>query len=148
MAAKEDKPRDLSRSLPIALLRAREAVMGRFRPLLAERGFTEQQWRVLRVLFENGPLDPTDIAERSVILTPSLTRILKTLEAEGMISRADHPSDKRRFLVSLTDEARRAVTLAAPGSNAVYQEIENLYGKKKLQQLLDMLEELADTARR
>ena len=54
--------RETSRSLPIALLRARDAVMSRFRPMLQERGFTEQQWRVLRVLDEGGPLDPTEIA--------------------------------------------------------------------------------------
>ncbi len=143
---KENRPRPLEESLPIALLRAREAVMARFRPLLAERGFTEQQWRVLRVLDEESPLDPTEIAERSVILTPSMTRILKTLEDRGMITRTLHPRDRRRYLIALTDPAREAITKAAPGSNAVYAEIERVYGKKKLKELLKMLEELSETA--
>ena len=43
-------PRDTRRSLPMALLRARETVMARFRPMLAENDINEQQWRVLRVL--------------------------------------------------------------------------------------------------
>jgi hypothetical protein len=42
-------PRDTRRALPIALLRAREAVMVRFRPILRYHGVTEQQWRVMRV---------------------------------------------------------------------------------------------------
>ena len=42
------------RSLPIMLLRAREAVMKRFRPMLKAHGLSEQQWRVLRVLNETG----------------------------------------------------------------------------------------------
>ena len=42
--------RDFSRSLPMSLLRAREAVMRHFRPSLRDHGLTEQQWRILRAL--------------------------------------------------------------------------------------------------
>ncbi|MGB0748318.1 MAG: homoprotocatechuate degradation operon regulator HpaR [Magnetospiraceae bacterium] len=136
-------PRPLKGSLPIALLRARESVMSRFRPLLAARGFTEQQWRVLRVLDEFGPLDPSEIAERSVIMPPSMTRILKTLEDKGMVVRTQHPHDRRRYIIDLTEVSRRAISAATPASNQVYAEIEALYGREKLEQLLDLLEELA-----
>ena len=42
--------REFSRSLPMSLLRAREAVMRQFRPSLRSHGLTEQQWRILRAL--------------------------------------------------------------------------------------------------
>jgi hypothetical protein len=42
--------RDFSKSLPMALMRTREAVMKRFRPSLRDHALTEQQWRVLRAL--------------------------------------------------------------------------------------------------
>src|ERR1043166_1624554 len=42
--------RDFGRSLPMSLLRAREAVMRQFRPSLRSHGLTEQQWRILRAL--------------------------------------------------------------------------------------------------
>src|SRR5208283_3623306 len=42
--------REFSRSLPMSLLRAREAVMRHFRPSLRRHGLTEQQWRILRAL--------------------------------------------------------------------------------------------------
>ncbi len=143
-----ERPRETSKSLPIALLRAREAVMARFRPLLAERGFTEQQWRVLRVLDEAGPLDATQIAEKSVILTPSITRILKTLEDRQMINRASHPSDGRRMTITISKKARHLVADAVSGSNAIYAEIEQIYGKRKLNKLLEMLEEISKIAPR
>ena len=38
------------RNLPLLLLQAREGVISRFRPILTEAGFTEQQWRVIRAL--------------------------------------------------------------------------------------------------
>ncbi|MDU2926702.1 MAG: homoprotocatechuate degradation operon regulator HpaR, partial [Bradyrhizobium sp.] len=52
-SAKESRKvpmRDFSQSLPMALLRAREAVMRQFRPILRQHGLTEQQWRILRAL--------------------------------------------------------------------------------------------------
>ena len=55
-------PQRVRRALPIALLEAREAVMSRFRPMLATHDITEQQWRVLRVLAEAGPLEATELA--------------------------------------------------------------------------------------
>ena len=137
--------RPTSRSLPIALLRARETVMARFRPLLAERGLTEQQWRVLRVLDEAGPLDATEIAESSCILTPSMTRILRTLEGRGMVRREKHATDGRRSLIHITDSAREAIGAAAPESNRVYAELVAAFGEAQMDQLLDMLERLAET---
>jgi homoprotocatechuate degradation regulator HpaR len=138
-----ERLRDLERSLPIALLKAREAVMAHFRPLLAERDFTEQQWRVLRVLREAGPLDPTELAERSVILLPSLSRILKALEARGMIRRERHIGDGRRQTIHLSKVARRAVDEASPASNRAYAELERQYGAEKMERLLAMLGDLA-----
>ncbi|MBT7906778.1 MAG: MarR family transcriptional regulator, partial [Marinovum sp.] len=54
-----------SRSLPIALIRAREGVMLPIRQMLSETGITEQQWRVLRVLAEYGVMDAKTLADRS-----------------------------------------------------------------------------------
>ena len=45
---------EINRSLAINLLKTREVVMDRFRPMLASVNLTEQQWRVLRGLSEHG----------------------------------------------------------------------------------------------
>ncbi len=51
-------------SLPMALMRAREAVMRYFRPVLSEHDLTEHQWRVLRALRDaEGPMSVGDLAE-------------------------------------------------------------------------------------
>jgi hypothetical protein len=99
---------ETNRSLPIALLRAREKVMGPIRAMLADVGVTEQQWRVLRVLAERGTLDPTEIADRSCLLMPSLTRILQTLTGQ----RADQPRGAPHGPAATTgdDYTRRGVS--------------------------------------
>lgn len=137
------KLRATSRALPIALLRARETVMGRIRPMLAEAGVTEQQWRVLRVLVEDGPMDPTDIADKSCLLLPSLTRILKYLEENDLVTRSRHQTDGRRFVVEITNKGRDLIAAKAKTSNRIYAEIEAAFGTEKMDELLDLLDELA-----
>ena len=53
---------ETNKSLTISMLKAREALMLSFRPMLAKHNFTEQQWRVLRVLGEKGPCDASKLA--------------------------------------------------------------------------------------
>ena len=73
----------------MALLRTREAVMTHFRPMLRSHGVTEQQWRVLRALMEHEELEVTQLAERSFILSPRLSRILQNLPVAWNRSTAD-----------------------------------------------------------
>ena len=79
--------RDFSRSLPMSLLRAREAVMRQFRPSLRHHGLTEQQWRILRALAAVETIEVTELARIAFLLGPSLSRILRDLEARQLIER-------------------------------------------------------------
>ena len=90
--------RKTKRSLPIALLRAREEVMVPIRSMLAQSGVTEQKWRVLRVLEEIGEVEPTIIASEACLHLPSLSRILKSMEADGLIQRKEDLEDRRKRL--------------------------------------------------
>ena len=101
--------RQFDRSLPMALLRAREAVMRKFSPALKEHDLSPQQWRVIRVLVEEDDLDATEIAERCALLMPSLSRILQNLHKRGLVSRKTASNDQRRSIVSITSAGRRAV---------------------------------------
>ncbi|MQQ08606.1 homoprotocatechuate degradation operon regulator HpaR [Epibacterium sp. SM1979] len=131
-----------SRSLPIALLRAREHVMGPVRLLLSESGVTEQQWRVLRVVEENGAIDPTQIAEHSCLLLPSLTRILQKLEEKGFIARARDTQDRRRQLISVTDEGRALIAANIDAALELTEDTRSKLGAERYDLLLDLLNEL------
>lgn len=54
-------------SLTIALLRAREAAMSYFRPIVKRHNLTEQQWRIVRILAESPSMDFHDLAYRACI---------------------------------------------------------------------------------
>ena len=131
-------------SLPIMLLRAREALMKRIRPYLMKHDLSEQQWRVLRVLDEVGPLEPTELGERCVVLTPSLTRILALLEKRDMIRRERHPTDKRKQIIHLTKTGQDIIAQIAPEARKIYEELELAFGKPQMNNLLNKLAKLSE----
>jgi len=136
--------RATSRSLPIAMLRARENLMSPLRLMLGKGGVTEQQWRVLRVLGEGGEMDPKDIAGQACLLNPSLTRIMQILDKKGLISRAPHPTDRRRVLVSITEAGTALIDRLTPESNRIFADLEAKYGRERMDELLDLLNALSD----
>lgn len=136
------------RHLPLLLLQARETLMSHFRPILNHTGLTEQQWRVLRTLYERGQLEPRDICDACQILSPSLAGILKRMEEMGLVQRYPVPADKRRVLIGLTDKSRELVDQIAPIVTEQYQLIADAFGQElidKLQLTLDDLVAKQDT---
>ena len=134
--------RRTNRSLPIALLRARETVMGPVREMLSDSPVNEQKWRVLRVLDEGGALDQNTIAQRACLLLPSLTRILSTMEADCLVSRRADKSDRRRSIVRIEVAGRAILEGHGTQARALVTDLRAKYGEEKFEQLLDMLEDL------
>jgi len=131
--------REFSRSLPMALLRAREAVMRQFRPSLRRHGLTEQQWRILRALAAVEESEVTELARTAFLLGPSLSRILRDLEARRLIERRTAESDLRRGVVSISEKGLKLMEGVAPSSEAIYAAITRRYGARKLAELQEML---------
>jgi hypothetical protein len=71
------------RNLPLLLLQARERVIANFRPALNAAGVTEQQWRIVRALLEQGPLEPRQIVGLCAISSPSLAGVLARMDDLG-----------------------------------------------------------------
>lgn len=134
--------REFSRSLPMSLLRAREAVMRQFRPSLRQHGLTEQQWRILRALAAIEAIEVTELARTAFLLGPSLSRILRDLEARHLIERRSVKTDQRRSMVSISEKGVKLMAAVAPTSEAIYADITRRYGAKKLAELQQMLGEL------
>jgi homoprotocatechuate degradation regulator HpaR len=137
------KPFRQRRSLAIGLLRAREAVMSHFRPILAAHDVTEQQWRVMRVLHETGTLDASEVADKAFILAPSLTRMIKSLEERGFITKHKDKADGRRVLLRIAPAGKAMIEEVMPDSRRVYAEIDARFGRERVDALLEMLDDLA-----
>ncbi len=130
------------RNLPLLLLQARESVIARFRPILNAAGVTEQQWRILRVLLEQGPLEPRQIVTQCGISSPSLAGVLARMDKLGWITREKLDHDQRRLLVRPTAASRALARRIAAQIDATYAQIEQLAGARFTQRLYDTLDQL------
>lgn len=138
------KLRQTTRSLPIALLRARETIMEPVREMLSRSQISEQKWRILRVVEEIGPVEQTVIAKRACLLLPSLTRLMHAMETDGLLTRVPSTTDRRKSIVSITDSGRALIDEHSTESVALFDRIEQQFGSQRLEDLLDLLEELQD----
>lgn len=137
--------RSFTKSLPMALLRAREAVMNEFRPNLAAHDLNEQQWRVLRALSSAEPtIGVGELANRTLLLGPSLSRILVRLEEQKLIARTLDPFDARRSHIGITPKGVELVGAIAPDSEQIYGGIERRFGKARLAKLIAELDALTE----
>ncbi len=134
--------RDVSRSLPIALLRTREAMMRQFRPALRSVDLTEQQWRVLRALDSVPEIDATGLALATFLLPPSLSRILRDLEGRRLISRRPDPADLRAWLISLTPEGSKTIDTTGMWVETIYAAITDRIGRARLDTLMQLLRDI------
>ena len=129
----------------MALLQAREVAMRLFRPMLADHDLSEQQWRVLRALAASTEtLEVGELAARTFLLAPSLSRILANLEGRNLVVRWTAPQDQRRSLIELSEEGVGLVEAVGPLSEAIYNTIEDEFGPERLDRLLTELHELAE----
>ncbi len=81
----------------------RLAVMRLARRLRGERSDTSltiSQIAALSTLERTGPLTPRELAAAERVQPPSMTRITASLEAAGLVTRSDHPTDGRQVLLS------------------------------------------------
>ena len=110
-------------SINIGLIQAREALMTQFRPILNQANITDQQWRIIRLLAENG--------------------ILTRLEKAGMAVRLKPSNDQRRVFLKLTQEGEKLYQSIGEKVDERYDAIENVFSKEKLEKLKELLTELA-----
>lgn len=137
--------RGFESSLPIALLRARQATAHKFKPHTDAAGLSQPQWRVIRALAGGEPLDVATLAARCVLMQPSVSRLLKGLEERGLVETVAG-ADARRRVLALTAAGQRLFDRIAMISEAVYRDIEAVYGREDLARLVEMLVRLREVA--
>lgn len=112
-----------SESLPIMLYRALDAIMPRFRRIFSDFGLTEQQWRVLRVLWEQDEIPLKELAALALIPPPSLVGMVDRLQKAGLAARRRSASDRRNVFVLATAKGRSLEQQIMPRVQQEYLEL-------------------------
>ena len=101
-------------SLPMILSRTLDGVMPVYRALFQEHAITDQQWRVMRALWEQKHLTSKQISEITLLPSPSLVGILDRLEKKGFVGRLRSIEDRRLVYIVPTQAGRKLQELMLP----------------------------------
>lgn len=139
-----------SRSLPMMLYRTLDAVMPRFRQIFNEFGLTEQQGRVLRVLWEQDEIALGELAGLTLLPTPSLVGIVDRLTSAGLVTRRRSDKDRRVVHIVATDKGQALEAEIMPRIAAAYASLKQAVDAEAWRQVLEGLQQIsvaADTAK-
>ncbi len=131
-----------SRSLPMMLYRTLDTVMPRFRKIFNDFGITEQQGRVLRVLWEQEQVTFKVLAELTLIPAPSLVGIVDRLQSSGLVVRRRSETDRRKVYVSATPKGIEFEAEIMPRVASEYVALKQLVDAETWEQVLSGLERI------
>lgn len=129
-----------------ALTVASRSVVAAYKPVLDPMGITHPQYLVLLALWAEHPLTLSELAKRLHQDAPTLSPLLKRLEARGLLQRTRSTEDERRLEVSLTADG---IALRAQAEQVPTQMASRLgMSPERLGQLHEAMIELIDASQR
>jgi DNA-binding MarR family transcriptional regulator len=139
-------PLALERQVCFALSIAARSVLSIYRPILEPMGLTHPQYLVMLALWGQSPLAVKELIDMLELDGPTLSPMLKRLEAAGLVTRARDPHDERQLRVGLTDKGRALRQQALNIPPMVVAKLGMSLGE--LEELHTSLTALGDAARR
>ncbi|NEW07723.1 MarR family transcriptional regulator [Paenibacillus sp. SYP-B3998] len=106
---------------------------------LKEYEITTEQWSVLYQIANTDGLIQKEIAERSAKDKPTTTRILDQLEGKGCVYKKMGDTDRRSFLVYITDKGRSLIEKTIPIEQQVITEVKACMSDDEYSLLMELL---------
>ena len=109
---------------------------------LGHAGTTPARARLLAVLQCEGPSKMNELSTVLDVTPRNVTKLVDGLEAEGLVARHPHPSDRRATLVSLTDRGALVGKESAMADDAAAVWLYRQLGPSDRQQMARLLRKL------
>ena len=119
--------------------------MPRFRQIFNEFGLTEQQWRVLRVLWQHEQIAFHELADLTLIPAPSLVGVVDRLTKSRLAGRRRSETDRRNVFVHATEQGKALESKVRPRVDKAYQELRASIDDRTWNALINGLEEISST---
>jgi DNA-binding MarR family transcriptional regulator len=116
-------------------------------PIEATLGASQTVAQALAVLDGAGePLTPSQIGERLLVSSATMTSLLDTLEQRDWVRRTPNPDDRRSLLIEITDAGRAMTDVLIPGLHKLERRVMSGLNADERDQLLGLLGRVLDRA--
>ena len=105
-------PRGIYERPALLLVKVGNQIVDRAEDALAEMGLSGRQYMLLAVLSADDAPSQLELAGLCGLLPAQVVPVLDKLEERGLVARTRSESDRRRYVVSLTDAGREALEQA------------------------------------
>lgn len=136
------------KSLPMMLHRTLDAIIPHYRRVFKDHKISEQQWRILRVLWEVSECTSAELAKRTLLPSPSMVGIIDRMSAKNLVTRQRSEEDRRIVHVSLTNKGQALKDKILPQVDAVYEQMVSRCDAAAWQTMIDTMQVIIDTNRK
>ncbi|WP_162798423.1 MarR family winged helix-turn-helix transcriptional regulator [Sulfitobacter sp. SK012] len=131
----------LQRRIGFRLTKLAKTIQSRLEDDILEHGLTRLKWCVLSGVALEGIKAPSDLADHIGVARPAISRLLKTMETEGLLERSLRAEDGRGRQITVTELGKARMRSCWPfmGSN------EDHFMAKLTQEQAQSLSDILDT---
>ena len=101
---------------------------------------------ILEALLHKGPQSVRDLGRRIELTSGSMTTAIDRLEGRRLVSRADHATDRRTWVIHLTPEGRAVISKVFAGHEQAMDRAMRGLSKSERATLTDLLKRLGTDA--
>ena len=107
--------------------------------LILKHDLTLGQFAVMEALYSKGRLSTGEVMEKILTTSGNIPVIVKNLEKDGFITREQDESDKRRFILDLTDKGRDLMDMIVPENLKFMDELISLWDDDEKEELIILM---------
>ena len=132
----------LDNQLCFRLYTASRLITASYTPFFKEMGITYPQYLVLMLLWEKDNRIISEITEKLLLETNTVTPLLQRMEKEGLVVRQKSTSDSRQRIISLTPKGKELEEKIKDVPNCLAKEVIKGISPEDLQSMVPLLDKL------
>lgn len=107
--------------------------------LILKHNLTLGQFAVMEALYSKRRLSTGEVMEKILSTSGNIPVIVKNLEKDGFITRKQDESDKRRFILDLTDKGKELMDEIVPENLKFMDELISLWDDEDKEELIILM---------
>ncbi len=139
--------RDLAYQLTTAVLATADVFLRESQRLFRPHGITAAQYNVLNVLAPNrAGMSQRELSDHLVVDRSNVTGLLDRMGKAGWVQRADDPTDRRVYRVTLTPAGRKLWSTVEPRYHQVVAQVTRRIPRRRMHECIALLQQLETAA--